>query len=527
MSHIFSVLLYRSSRTPSRLHGIWVAVALGIGLLCGCAPIQKKETPSLSDITGAVDDTPPQQAPREGTGRKVRFDGGAIVLGESDRAAWTTTAFLDAIEQHLAAGDIGEVTRMTRTWPDVAHDVLLETGTDRRQAHAIRAIASSFDAMWPERSEWEQAALAVTADNDSARKWLERKRQAWDYLQHNEPDNVSQLKLSQLARQSLHALALAESLRIESIAAMMRDDHDASITLLQQAIDEAGAASPYTTARLVLLLGEYERHAGNYEQWQLHWSDAVGRTARMLVEQGISDPVFLIEASQLRPLDYPWPESAVARFETYLEENELALRSSPASASHASRADLTIWLVAGLQHLSRGEGENALVAFKKAEAFLMNELPVDELHLLQARSLVAAGQPGAASAILIRIASNTEVQPACNRARAILGSMKLENGSADQGLALIESALENADRWPVSERLGAQADHGLALLMTGQEEAGVEVLDKTAGEFVATGEHDEARQCFTNLAAYFEATGQREPMRQTQARLAELDRTIH
>lgn len=73
--------------------------------------------------------------------------------------------------------------------------------------------------------------------------------------------------------------------------------------------------------------------------------------------------------------------------------------------------------------------------------------------------MIDGGQPGPASAILIGLGSGENVL--ADRARAILASLKLQNGSLAQGMNLLQVAIETSNQWPTSERLRAQADMGL------------------------------------------------------------------
>ena len=77
----------------------------------------------------------------------------------------------------------------------------------------------------------------------------------------------------------------------------------------------------------------------------------------------------------------------------------------------------------------------------------------------QALAMIDGGQQGPASAILLRLGSQSSLLG--DRAKAILATLKLQNGSLAQGMNLLQSAIKTSSQWPAHERLRAQADYGL------------------------------------------------------------------
>ncbi len=164
--------------------------------------------------------------------------------------------------------------------------------------------------------------------------------------------------------------------------------------------------------------------------------------------------------------------------------------------------EAVVWAIIGVQSLTRRESQNAILAFKKSEALATSQLLKNELQMHQAVAMIAGGQHGPASAILLRLSSSEGLL--ADRAKAILATMKLQNGSIAQGMNLLQSAIKTSDRWPTNERLRAHADYGLALLMRGREKQGVQLLNQVFDEFAANKSYEHATQCLWNLAKYFQ-----------------------
>ena len=77
------------------------------------------------------------------------------------------------------------------------------------------------------------------------------------------------------------------------------------------------------------------------------------------------------------------------------------------------------------------------------------------------------------------------------------------------------------------ERLRAQADYALALLVRGRESDGIRLLDQVQSEFEAAGMYDQAHQCLWNKSKYFEKTKQSERLQTATAEMADLEARIY
>jgi hypothetical protein len=504
-------------------HVLWPTALLGaLGLIvsAGCSTVEKTSHAALKSLTAGAQN-PDDSAPAfDSIGRRVRFDGGGLLMGQSDALAYTPETLLQTVCQLAHEEQSTSITRLIRDYPDVAVEVLQSPNWTVAELPQLLAIAAVLDEFLESPGFWSGFVSGQFDAGAEAVKVLERKRRAWQDLENNRPQQVLEAGLSKSLSQSTHPMIKADCYRIEAIAAIMHGEPEQSLKLASLALEEIGERCPWYASKLKLLYGEFLRHADRPDDWKSVWSSAVVTHSQLLQTRKIRDPSFWNSAASLRPAGLDWPAEAIESLKQFLSSNHYPV---PAVGS-ASNNEAVLWETVGVLHLGRDEGKNSVLAFKKSEASLADSALRDEIQLLEARAMVAAGQPGAASAILIRMASSQGDNTVGQRAKAILGSMKLQNGSAAQGLGLLQSALIDTTGWPVSDRLQAQADFGLAQLMNGRESAGIATLEAVEKEFQESGLHDQARMCLLNLAAYYETTRQPKPHDETIARIEDLER---
>lgn len=463
-------------------------------------------------------ETPPMD---QGVNNKIRWDGEGIVLGEIDSSVFTTTTFLETIEQLTRDKRYSTINNLVRKYPDVALLTLQEANPLNQDRDALQRIASSFDTQWCTQrgtgaSGWQSYLVDLTATSRKSKSLLDLKNRFWQHLRNHEPKQALALRLTRNIPQSTDVVVAAEFHRLEAIALMMDDQFDLAIQQLRKAIGPLQNYSAYQTSRLNLLLGEFYRHNGDLDLWKDSWANAVSQQAQLLNREGLMDPGFWNRAAYLRPAKTNWPSETIVQLRNHIANLQIPL-------PQRTHDESIVWLAIGLQHNERQEGQNAVLAFKKSEATSLDPAFKNQCHLFQARSMVLAGQPGAASAILIRLISQHEGTPLADRARAILGAMKLQNGAIGQGINLIESSIQTVDQWPRSERLRAQADYGLALLVSGKEDNGLRVLDQVQQEFQSLRLFDDLQQVLWNKAKYFEKTEQSQRLASARDELGALE----
>jgi hypothetical protein len=454
--------------------------------------------------------------------KKIRWDGDGVVLGEIDSSVFSADSFRDTVDQLIKDERFSTIKNLVRKYPDVAITVLQEANPNLHDSRVLQLIAQNFDTLWcssngRQSTAWQSFIVDMTSTGHKAKGLLELKNQFWDHLKRDEPKKAIALKLVNNLPRETDIVVAAEFYRLESIAYMMDGEFSQATRRLRQSLEQLENVSPYQVARLKLLLGEFHRHNGELKEWKSSWAEAVNLQASLLQGRDLKDPSFWSRAAYLRPANTDWPKSAMDQLRTHVLGREVEIAGNMID-------DSVVWMAIGLQHNDRTEGQHAVLAFKKSEAACGDKAVRDQLQLFQARAMLLAAQPGASSAILIRLISEYEGQPLADRAQAILGAMKLQNGAIGQGINLIQSSMKSVGQWPRSERLRAQADYGLALLVSGNEQEGLSYLDRVQQEFAALGEFDHAHQVLWNKAKYFEKTEQKQRFTAAQNELADVEK---
>lgn len=503
----------KSTDIFSPVRAVALAAVLTLTLACGCSVLNwngnedgdgTKSSENDSSPTGDDDDVDTLLDGASGNKKKFRWDGGGVVLGEADHLAFTDDEFIQAVGDLIGEQRFRSAQNLIVRYPDMALTALSSEGNRATSGQALGLIADVFDAQWTNRtSNFCRDFVAWTGpDHD---RWFEGKNKFVQFLERDQPGDALALRLDKLLPKKPLPLVDIECRRLQSIAQLMSQRNDIAIQQLSQAVAIADQSSPYLSSQLRLLLGEFYRHSGNIERWRQTWSQAVLDHAKLLGNQRLLDPVFWTRATYLHPANVPWPDAMTAPLIQYVTNQGLV--TSTASLADEN-PEAIIWLAIGAMHLDRDEGQNAVLALKKSEALFTHLKLQTELQLHEARAMIAAGQPGAASAILIRLISESPDLVLQDRAKAVLGAIKLQNGAVAQGLNLLKQSLESSNRWPARDRLRAQADYSLALLIRGREDEGIALLDQVAEEFEACQEPEQAFQCRWNKAKFYEKTSQ-------------------
>ena len=456
--------------------------------------------------------------------QKVRWDGGGVVIGETDSLAYSPDTFLKATARLIDEQRMAIVLGMVKTYPDIALQTLQETSPDTDHQMAFQMIGTFLDETWGNGQEWQKYSQDLQSLPKRSSEELDIRMRFWRYLKNNQPEQALKLKITKTLHREHGVMLRAEFYRLESIAGMMSGNQQASIGNLETAVELVAQPSPWFACKLQLLLGEFYRHADRTQEWKATWTDAVIANSRIARIHDKVDPQFWNRASFLRPAGLPWPNEVIDNLKSVLKQMDVA---ETGRSLRLTAADSVIWFAIGIEHLNRSEGQNALLAFKKSEASESAPASIKALKLYQARSLVSTGQPGAASAILFRMVSENEGSQLADRAKAILATMKLQNGSVTQGLNLIQSAMPSIESWPRGEQRRTRADYGLGLLMRGRESEGLKQLDLAQAQFEEAGEFDQARQCLWNRAKYLEKTEQTDKYREAALQLTELESRLH
>lgn len=511
-----------STTGRSLIYAVLTACCAFVGSLStGCTWFSEKPDFAARLEKEAQVDTPPAEVTDE---KKVRWDGGGVIIGETDALAYTPDSYVQEISSLAAQRKLATIQGMVQAYPDIALQTLQESDTNAANRQALQLIASMLDTTWSNGDVWQTYVKDVTELPKRSDEQLDVRTRFWRYLKNHQPQQARKLRITKTLKREHGVVLRAEFHRLESIAAMMDEKHDDSISSLETAIQLVEEPCPWYACKLRLLLGEFYRHAKRWDDWKSTWQKAVIDNSQLASSHLSLDPQFWNRAAFLRPAGMEWPDEVIGNLKSVLMKLDVA---ETENSMRLTSDEAVIWFAIGMQHLRRAEGQNALLAFKKSEASESNQHTAKALQLYQARSLVATGQPGAASAILFRMVSTNEGTALADRAKAILGSMKLQNGSVIQGLNLVQSAIQSIESWPRDEQSRARADFGLALLMRGQETEGLRQLEIARTEFESAGELEQARQCLWNRAQYFEKTDQKDEFRTASQELNEMESRLY
>ena len=499
------------------------SVCLSLLVACGCSRFNnepekikpgglanvfgKKE--SSSDLNAILKDSTPNE-------KSVRTSGG-LTLGDTDNLAFSESELAELLDSLLTEKKINSVRGLIRLYPDLVTKLLISSGSSQLSKSRQLEVAGLFDQQWSGNGQdtWQSYVKAVT-DARSSVEFVTARSEFLSRLSNNQPKKALELKIRERANKTDSLIADAEALRLEGMAYMMLEQHENSSDRFQVAMQLLSESHPYQASKIGLLLGESQRHAGDLAKWKENWETAIELQSRWLAERGLTDPSFWKKAAFLRPVSTPWPNQVVGRLEKSLQKENLHFPSTQPGDKEA-----VIWATIGIQSLKRHESQNAILSFKKCEALVDDKSLKQELQMQQALALIDSGQQGPASAILLRLGSTQSLVG--DRSKAILATLKLQNGSLAQGMNLLQSAIKTSNQWPAQERMRAQADYALAYLMRGKEEQGINLLNSVHGEFVKHQNFEHAAQCLTNMAAYYEKTDQGRKQRETLARLDSLE----
>ena len=486
-----------------------LCLVMGIGL-SGCSLFNiDSENPDTDLLKKSIVDTASVPSPNEhydSSGKpipeKLRLAGG-LTLGDTGNLAFTAESLSVVVEEMIESERWNSLRNMVALYPDVATKIMWGEGSNQLSTSHREVLARALDLQWTsgKQDSW-QSFVKQQYNQGKAGSYLENRNRFLAFLQVNDTKSAFSIQLSKSAEKSNSLIAEAESLRLEGIAHLMNEDYENSIKSLSRARTLQEQSHPIQAAHTGLLLGEAFRHADQLEQWQTNWLKAIELQSQYAVEGELKDPAFWSKAAFLRPVSAEWPAEVIGRLEHSLRNENLEFGFSESSIDEA-----VVWATIGIQSLKRHESQNSILAFKKSEALVNGVSLREELQMQQALAMIDGGQQGPASAILLRLGSQPSLLG--DRAKAILATLKLQNGSLAQGMNLLQSAIKTSSQWPAHERLRAQADYGLAYLMRGREEQGIGLLNYVYDEFIKLQSYEDASQCLANIATYYEKTDQK------------------
>lgn len=462
----------------------------------------------------------------------VKVESDQLALNETESAAVSPQQLADTISQLLAEEKHASAQCFARLYPDVAWDLLRNTSADEARNKAIHSIAAAYDRQCTRgdaASGWHALVLDRAGDPD---RYHDHDRRRADFLanmRNGRPDDALKLGLTRPVQGAPGELLTVDAWHLTGVALLLDERPAEAAEALATAIEMAENNHPHPAAHLKLLLSDAQRRAQDAEAANATWSAAVQLAADMVSNEiPVTDPIFWERAAYLRPVDQPWPSSVTNVLARVCREygvvtgsSEDVILASTSTDSHTFSREDTLWSCIGCWRLERGAPQAALVALKRAEAMTRADAGPERLQLLEAKALLALDQSAAATATLVRLAGSSDPRTA-NAAMATLGTAKLQAGNTQQGFNLLRRAVEDDETidWP--RRAEAEADLGLAYLLVGDEQAGLEWLHRAQARFESTGAHEHLVQSLENELDYLRQSKKKDAAGPIKKRLGEL-----
>ena len=468
-------------------------IAIWALLTVGCVP------------SAFVADAAKTPAPLPTTPAVVKLGARTHGLGEAQRAAVARDEFVARVGELLAAQRPAPARRYIERYPDVALDALRCCTAAQAKQGAIQFIAQVHDEQCGAADAaggWQTLTADRSAQPGRHAVYEAARPKLVELLKANKAQDALAMKLPEPAALPLQL----DAAELRADALLQAEKPAEAEAVLTQALARA-AAQPYPALKLKLLLGEAQLRAGKAEAAGATWQQTVEAASERL----LCDPIFWERASYVRPVEVPWPEVVAQRLADYQAsggrkppEGQVAAEGSPSlrgltppARRDAGQREALVWGGIGRMRLDRHEGQAALLAYKRAESLTVDPQIKAPMQLGQARALLQLNQLPSAAAILVRLATVSDADVALP-ALAMLGAVKLQKGSVEHSIALLQKAV--AADWP--GRSDAEADLGLAYLSLGDDANGFRWLHSAQQKFEAAKDHAALAQCLTNEMNY-------------------------
>ena len=484
-----------------------------------------------SNWSKLLPDTSATKSEKERPG-KQRLDVAGIVLGESQELSLVPKDMLTNVGGLLDNSRFRSASRWIARHPEAALETLRQSGSLKADPRSMLAIARVQDRQSLRAAAgatWEQLLKNRSQDPKKFAEVDEGRTQMLAAISQGKTDEALDLNLPKLAARTGEALLEIDAWQLEGTALLVGDRPKDAATAWQKAIALAEPISDFQTAYLRLLLSDAERRSGDVAKATETWNQSVAIATSMIApDRATYDPVLWERLSYMRPIDAAWPEAAVRRLHEIdpIPGLDLAPTGSLNVSAHATSpaaAEAALWNNIGKWYLDRGHHQAALVAFKRVESALAEPVSQHYMRLRQARALILLDQSGAATAILLGLASD-KLSKMTRPAMGMLGSQRLQTGNVQQGLSLLRKAVEKDETFDWPERAEAEADLGLAWLIVGDEKQGLKWVHQAQQRFEARGDFESLSLSLQNEAEYLAHAKKRFEATAIRDRLAAMER---
>ena len=497
------------ARRPSSRwkRGGWLAWLVLLAPL-GCVPLQMV-APSPAPL-------PP--APEE----KVEAGGGLSESRRGGEAGRHRREVSGPRQRSPQGGAFREARRFIHRYPDVAQETLLNAGSDQAPNSVLQWLARAHDEQCGSagaNADWSALLQDRAGHADRYTAYDAARRQYRELIHSGKAHEAAALSLP---RKVPTPFLEIEAWRLQGEALLLAEQPAEAVGAFEAALKRAETGHPYEAAQVMLLLGEAHRRAGKKEDGAGSWQQAVVLAGQLLVRPlPVLDPILWERAAYLRPVQSGWPEPVIKQL-VPPGSNPVIPGEPPAAKTGLDEAWL--WAASAAGGSTAASHREAPVAFKRAESLTLDQHFQQQLQLSQAQAMAQLGLSSAAMPLLVHLAGDATCPAACP-ALAMLGALKLKDGSSQQGLALLQKAVEQGtlSDWP--GRCEAEADLGLAYLMVGEDAKGLHWLHIGQEHFGAVHDHESLMQSLDNEANYLEHLKKPDEARRIRQRMKALEKT--
>ena len=499
----------------------WLVLLIGLLVITtGCQSSRKS-----SQVKPPAETSSRQTTTRQPSKRQIWVASSSGYLGQTQEKQIPLEIFIEKIGQYLDAERTGSAVRYVCRNPDVAVQALDRILMNSQINEVDRFVAAVYDlrlADYDAQHGW-QALLDDQSEQISRYKSL--RRRVMDHLDANQYKQAITLtkQLVQTADESGRSVLRLDARELSGSVLLADNRTEPAMMVFRKAATIFEHDQPYRASYLYILLCKMQQQAAPS---QSDWQKAAVTAGRLLQgDYPVTDPLLWEAVIKYRPSQCQWPKTVINRMHhmnRLLVELKIPANMQTGSIkAFRQQLESLIWSRIGQWHVQREHYQDALVAFRTAQDLNHHSNSEHHLRLAQARMLMQMEQYQPAAAILTSVAGEADSNSASS-ATALLGVMQLQRNNLEQAVKLLEQATTSQDStWPgIAD---AQGDLGLAQLMLGDEQRGLENLHNAQAIYRSQQDYDRLIESLNNEARYYLNTRNYNQAIEIQGKIDELE----
>lgn len=458
---------------------------------------------ALASLVGCTSSLPPapdaQTLPKDARPQgkaSIRLSGKGLVIPDEQTARLSKRDLLKRLSSLLKQEKRASARALVKRYPDVSLYALRTMTSKTLSRSESLWLAHYYDETTggSRPGAWSTAVEKQRAEPTLFQSFLERRQELWRDLESGRFQEAASTQLvARLPAQHRGGAFAREGYRLMGLAHLAAAQPKQALSKLAEARRRSDG-QPHEAFELELLMTMAASRLGRREDAQKHWERSLEKGVCLGEDSALNDPKLWQQAVAL------WPEGATFASSVIEFFKDRAPGLGTAPASQDSQKALVYRLIAD-EALGRREYQSALLAAKRMETSAPEQS--QEARLLQARSLVGLGQIGSATSIFVDLCK-TGSGSIKDQSMALLGSLKVQQSELRVGLTLLHKSLLG-DRFEGRGR--ARADLGLAYLLCGEEERGLQALREAQRFFRSRGQTTKLLRCLGNEVKYYKHSG--------------------